>query len=288
MRGFWRDFVQRYQSLGGELRVGCLVNRIAGGEGAFTIHTRRGAVAARQVVCAVPIELTARLAPPAVGRRLQPFLERDGASRGGAVVVFLGVPEAEVDGHEFTHHQLLHDYEAPLGNGNNMFVSISASGDRQSAPPGARAVMISTHCELAEWRELSDQRYTARKLEIGGRLVALARRVYPRLASGPYVLEVGAPPTYERFTRRPEGAVGGVRQTLANSNQRAVPHDAGLPGLWLVGDTTWPGLGTVACVVGSRIVAEEVRRRFRKRRVRKADHRQRRLNHDQARRHARV
>jgi hypothetical protein len=34
----------------------------------------------------------------------------------------------------------------------------------------------------------------------------------------------------------------------------------GVPGFWLAGDTTWPGLGTVACVLGSRIVAEGVLR----------------------------
>ena len=50
----------------------------------------------------------------------------------------------------------------------------------------------------------------------------------------------------------------GVRQTLHNSNQHAVPHDIGVPGFWLAGDTTWPGLGTVACVLGSRLVAEGV------------------------------
>jgi hypothetical protein len=37
-----------------------------------------------------------------------------------------------------------------------------------------------------------------------------------------------------------------------------VPHDIGVPGFWLVGDSTWPGLGTVACVLGSRIVAEKM------------------------------
>jgi hypothetical protein len=38
-------------------------------------------------------------------------------------MVFLGVPEAEVTGQAFTHHQLLQDYDAPLGNGNNMLIS---------------------------------------------------------------------------------------------------------------------------------------------------------------------
>ncbi|MBZ0289397.1 MAG: hypothetical protein K8I30_17385, partial [Anaerolineae bacterium] len=76
--------------------------------------------------------------------------------------------------------------------------------------------------------------------------------------------EVGTPLTYARFTSRPRGAVGGVRQTLQNANQNAIPHDIGLPGFWLAGDNTFPGLGTVACVLGSRIVAEGVEREYRR------------------------
>ena len=72
--------------------------------------------------------------------------------------------------------------------------------------------------------------------------------------------ELGTPRTYERFTRRSRGAVGGVRQTLANTNQHAIPHDIGVPGFWLAGDTTWPGLGTVAGVLASEHVADDVTR----------------------------
>jgi phytoene dehydrogenase-like protein len=78
------------------------------------------------------------------------------------------------------------------------------------------------------------------------------------------VFEVGTPRAYERFAFRPGGAVGGVRQSVRNANQRAVPHHLGVPGFWLVGDSTWPGLGTVACVLGSRIVAEQVLRHARR------------------------
>ena len=38
----------------------------------------------------------------------------------------------------------------------------------------------------------------------------------------------------------------------------AIPHDIGIEGLRMVGDSTWPGLGTVACVLGSRIAAEGI------------------------------
>ena len=118
--------------------------------------------------------------------------------------------------------------------------------------------MISTHYDLEAWVGLSREDYQAQKLAAGRGLIALARRAYPHLGESAVVCEIATPLTFERFTGRPRGAVGGIRQTLANSNQRAIPHDLGVPGFWLAGDTSWPGLGTVACVLGRRIVAEGV------------------------------
>ena len=258
MRGFWQRFVAHYRALGGVLHVGCPVERTDGREGAYRLATRRGPVVANQVVCAVPAGLAAQLGPPAAVEALKPYLRRDAGMQGGAIVVFLGVPDREVADQTFTHHQLMFDYSRPLGLGNNMFISVSAPSDTESAPAGHRSVMISTHCELAPWEGLSPDIYVARKREVGERLIALARRVYPDLGRDAIVCEVATPRTYERFTRRPRGAVGGVRQTLSNSNQNAVPHELGLPGYWLAGDTTWPGLGTVAGCLGSRLVAEGV------------------------------
>ena len=180
------------------------------------------------------------------------------------MVVFLGVPETEVAGQRLTHHQLLQDYDRPLGDGNNMFVSVSAPGDTVSAPPGHRAVMISTHTALDSWTRLDDGEYSLRKKEIGERLIAYARRVYPTLGDRAVVVDVGTPRTYQRFGFRPDGAVGGAHLTLRNSNQFAIPHDLGGPGVWLVGDSTWPGLGTVACALASRVVADGLRRERRR------------------------
>jgi phytoene dehydrogenase-like protein len=268
MHGLWRCLVTHYRALGGQLHTGCRVERVDGGIGAFQVHTPRGTVYSNQVVSALPAQATARItAGTPTARRLAPFVERDAHAMGGAILVFLGVPEDEVTGQEFTHHQLLQDYTAPLGDGNNMFVSVSAPGDTVSAPPGHRAVMISTHTELNTWQDLSDEEYREQKTGIGDRLLDLGRRVYPRLGERPVVYQVGTPRTYEHFALRPGGAVGGVRQTLRNTNQHAIPHDLGVPGFWLAGDSTWPGLGTVACVLGSRLVADGVVRTARRSRL---------------------
>ncbi len=258
MLGFWKRFATHYHAIGGALKIGCPVQWVEPRPHGYQLVTRRGAFEASQVVSAIPAPLTARIAPPLVRAKLLPYLQRDAKHQGGAIVVFLGVPEGQVAGQPFTHHQLMHDYRQPLGNGNNLFISVSAPGDLESAPVGHRAVMISTHCELDAWESLDEAAYARHKEAMGQRLIDLARRVYPRLGEQCVVREIATPRTFERFTRRPRGAVGGVRQCRANTNQRSLPHDIGVPGFWLAGDSTWPGLGTVACVLGSRIVADKV------------------------------
>lgn len=253
MHGFWKLLVTRYRELGGVFQAGCGVERVMPG---FSVVTKRGTVQAKQVVSSLPIARTAEICPMTT-EKLRRYVRRDEPDMGGAVVIFLGVPEEEVDGQRFTHHQLMQSCARELGEGNNMFVSVSSPGDLASAPAGYRAVMISTHTGLDGWDEPD---YEQRKKEIGERLVRYAQRVYPSLGERAVVYQVGTPRSYERFTWRPRGAVGGVRQTLRNTNQWAVPHEMG-GGMWVVGDTTWPGLGTVACVLGSRIVAEGVLKR---------------------------
>ena len=129
MRGFWRQMVAHYHKLGGRLLTNRPVNYVSGRVGTFAIATARQPVYASQVVSAIPVELTAKIAPPRVRRALQPFLDPSRNPTGGAVLVCLGVPEDEVTDHAFTHHQLLQDYAAPLGDGNNMFISVSSAGD---------------------------------------------------------------------------------------------------------------------------------------------------------------
>jgi hypothetical protein len=73
--------------------------------------------------------------------------------------LFLGVPEMEVSNQILTHHQILIDYDSKLGNGNNMFISVSDKNDTRSAPEGFRSVMISTHCDIAEWQNLTETEY---------------------------------------------------------------------------------------------------------------------------------
>lgn len=68
--------------------------------------------------------------------------------------------------------------------------------------------MLSTHCELNDWDNLSDDEYKKGKEAISRTLINLARRVYPKLGEAAVVHEVATPRTYQRYVHRPRGAVG--------------------------------------------------------------------------------
>ena len=258
MRGFWNAVTPCYNALGGTLKVGHTVQKIEQTASGYGLHTNKGIFRANCVVSALPAANTYDIAPGPVKKRLLAHVRRENSRLGGALVAFLGVPEDEVLGEPFTHHQLFQDYAQPLGYGNNMFISVSAPGDLLSAPAGYRAVMISTHCGLDEWENLSPEDYAEKKRTAERSLVEYARRVYPRLGERTVISQFATPKTYLKFTRRERGAVGGSKQTLWNTNFFALPQDIGISNFFLVGDSTWPGLGTVACIVGSRIAAEAI------------------------------
>jgi len=258
MKGFWLHLAEHYKKLGGVLLVGQKVEKLEFVDKKYSLITQKGSFHAQQVVSAIPAESTMNIAPSKIKQLLNYYVDRDKENYESAIVVFLGVPDSEVACQELTHHQLLYDHNLPLGNGNNMFISVSAPGDTNSAPEGYRSVMISTHCKLGEWKNLTEEDYQVKKDDMGNRLLTLARKIYPELGANAIIYEVGTPRTYQKYTGRINGTVGGVRQNLRNSNCKAIPHHIGVKNFRMVGDTTWPGLGTVACIVGSKIVADQL------------------------------
>lgn len=256
LKGFWKYVSAHYLRLGGELKKSHRVNSFERKRDMWKINTNQGDFYAKKIISSLPIDLTYDISPEMIKTKLKPYISKNEKMKGGAIVVFLGVPEIEITNQSITHHQILLDYDRHLGNGNNMFISVSAEDDVLSAPKGYRSVMISTHCELEEWRSLSDLAYQEKKKSMGEKLIAYARKVYPDLGNNPLVYEIGTPVTYQKYTGRKLGAVGGFKQELFNSNFHAVPQDIGVSDFWITGDNTWPGLGTVAGLVSGRISAE--------------------------------
>ncbi|MBW3524816.1 NAD(P)/FAD-dependent oxidoreductase [Chryseobacterium sp. NKUCC03_KSP] len=256
MKSFWNHLSNHYLKIGGTIKKGNKVLNFKQENNSWNIKTSKGSFKAKKVINSLPIDLLQTICPDSIKNKLQPFIAKNEKNKGSAIVVFLGVPENEVSNQTLDHHQILLDYESKLGKGNNMFISVSEKDDHISAPQGFRSVMISTHCEIAEWQNLSEMEYQIKKQNIGLYLIEMARKVYPNLGQNPIIYEIGTPLTYQKFTNRIHGSVGGFKQTKENANLKAVPQDIGVKNFWLTGDNTWPGLGTVAGLISGRIASE--------------------------------
>ena len=170
-------------------------------------------------------------------------IERDLDDKWGAMVVHAGVDEATIDPAAPLHHQV--HLGPPSGEGNTVFVSVSPGWDRSRAPAGKRAVTITTHTRLGQWWEMlarDPKEYAFRKATYQDRLLEGAELAIPGFRLGLERAYAGTPVTYESYTGRKRGWVGGMPQTdLGNAFSPSID-----PGLYMVGDSLFPGQSTLA------------------------------------------
>jgi len=173
----------------------------------------------------------------------------------GASMAYVGLDDQAIPEDFPLHHQVI--IREPLGEGNTIFLSISPAWDKGRAPDGKRAITISTHTRLNDWWSLYEndrQGYETRKQAYLGRLLEAAGRVIPNLLEKSDLVLPGTPVTFERFTHRALGWVGGFPQTslFRLRGPRLAPR------LWMVGDSIFPGQSTAAVALGGLRVANDV------------------------------
>ena len=140
---------------------------------------------------------------------------------------------------------------------HHAFLSVSPTWDGARAPAGHRALTISTHTRLDPWWSLQDQdpaAFAARRQGYADRLLDAAERLLPGLRAAADLVLPGTPATFLRFTGRRWGWVGGFPQT---SLFRTWAPQLG-PGLYMVGDSIFPGQSTAAVALGGLRVANDV------------------------------
>ena len=96
--------------------------------------------------------------------------------------------------------------------------------------------------------------YERRNLRYSKQLLAAATKALPRLREAIKFTMTGTPVTFQRFTRRTPGWVGGFPQT--NLFRTWGPRLA--PNLWMVGDSIFPGQSTAAVALGGLRVAHSI------------------------------
>jgi C-3',4' desaturase CrtD len=173
----------------------------------------------------------------------------------GAFMVYVGLDGSAIPADYPLHHQIV--ARRPLAEGNTIFLSISPEGDLNRGPLGKRAITLSTHTNLESWWELHEKdrpAYDARKQVFMGLMLDAVEKVLPDIRSAAEVILPGTPVTFQRFTRRAWGWVGGFPQTSL-FRMWGPQLDANM---WMVGDSIFPGQSTTAVALGGMRVARFV------------------------------
>lgn len=183
------------------------------------------------------------------------------APTGGAFMVYLGIDAAKFAARfpgAATHHQVVVDAGKPLGETNSVFFSLASADDTGRAPPGELPATMSTHTATAPWWHLHEtdrEGYEARKERYAEAMLDAISRALPGLRECITFRITGTPVSFQRFTRRPLGMVGGFPQT---SIWRARGPRTGVANVHLVGDSVFPGQSTAGVTLSGLRVARQV------------------------------
>lgn len=259
MRSLSEGIGSRFASMGGDLRTATLVDRIEPREeGGFKVVTRRRQrFSTRQVAMNLPLDLAAGL----LGRALEGCLkksEQQSKPAWSAFTGYLAFDRAAVSDGTPLFHQVLRDYSLPIHDGNNVLISLSPPGDEGYGPSGSRVATLSTHTLPSEWANLDRESYEAKKSDYTSRMLAALKQAIPEAPERLVHAEFASPRSFARYTRRTLGAVGGAPVSRGNSNFLAVDSDVFGPNLWVVGDSVFPGQGTMATVLSAIRVVERI------------------------------
>jgi prolycopene isomerase len=155
----------------------------------------------------------------------------------------LGVVASVLPAGTECHHVLLEDWtqmEQPEGT---IFVSIPTLLDPSLAPEGHHIIHAFTPSWMNDWQGLTPSEYAAKKEERAGVMLDRLERIFPGLNVGLDFMEVGTPRTHRRFLGRADGSYGPIPRRKLPGLLNMPFNRTAVPGLYCVGDSTFPGQG---------------------------------------------
>lgn len=248
------------QKLGATVSYSDRASAIVRHGSSWEVISRRGRARAPAVI--------ANLVPSALAAMLDPHRERGAVTElrarsqpierawGAAMLYAIARPPALAAAAR--HLELVMDEGAPFVEGNHVFVSTSAEPGR--APAGRVPLTMSTHVPLERLRALEGAKRAEYISEVQAQMRATLAARAPEWAEGLETVLPASPRTFERFVGRPHGAVGGLPRRHGLESYAQIGPLQVVDGIWLVGDSVFPGQSALATAIGGMRVAEAVRR----------------------------
>jgi C-3',4' desaturase CrtD len=236
---------------GGSVLTRSRVVKVEESMGGYTVITEKGMVyRARVVVGNIPVWNAAKI----MNGRMQPWFNRMSARYDEAWGAFtMGVVTTDTYAGNMPVHHQLHSGDGrplPVTGAGSVFVSMSMKGDTARAPEGTRVLNISCHTDAEKWFHMGDN-YEQIREEAEAGILALLRDKLPGFAGSEVVMAFsGTPVTWQNWVHRHKGRVGGLPQSMERSLLDWTPARTPFPGLYLCGDTVYPGQGIPGVTLG--------------------------------------
>jgi len=138
------------------------------------------------------------------------------------------------------HHILLEDWEKME---ETIFVSIPTLLDPDLAPAGYHIIHTFSPSWVENWQGLSPSEYDRAKEEAADKIIKRLEQIFPGLDAALDYMEVGTPRTHRRFLNRADGTYGPIPRRKLRGLLGMPFNRTSVPGLYCVGDSTFPGQG---------------------------------------------
>ena len=169
----------------------------------------------------------------------------------GALVFYSALKKEHIKVISSNHYQFVSN---ELGS---LFVSISEEGDGR-APKGEITLIASLFTKTNDWFSLDKHDYVKKKKEYLQKISMVLENQFDIASENWLHKELATPLGFERWTNRPNGIVGGLGQNPDIFGLFGLSSRTPFKGLWLCGDSIYPGEGTAGVSQSAVMVARQI------------------------------
>ncbi|MEM6796657.1 MAG: hypothetical protein AAF725_21980, partial [Acidobacteriota bacterium] len=185
----------------------------------------------------------------------------------GAAMLYRVLRAPEGESPKAHHLEIVQEPDSSFLEGRHLFASLSSAHEPERAGEGMRTLTVSTHVPMDRLLALDSEGQGAYIAEIQNRMREGLTHYAPDWWNEPVFETTGSPRTFERFTGRRHGLVGGVPRHAGLAGYWGAFYRPSWPGLMLVGDSVFPGQSALAAAAGGSAAARHLWARLGKRAV---------------------
>lgn len=242
MGGFTMNLLKHYKTLGGEyFNHQKALDVVKDGEH-FVVSTKDKVFKCNKLISSLPLWNINRLIPQI---KLPHYDTTWGAVTAYYKVKFK-LPKSDL------YHQV--QIKSPISDAGSksIFLSLGHPNDEKKCIDGYQSMTVSTHISIKDF-------YSVYRKEDYAQLKAKWDRELQQIIINNFGDElidientgVGDPKTFEKFTSRHLGCVGGLPLNTQNNVLTFPKHQTNISNFYMIGDTTFPGQGVVGVIQGA-------------------------------------